>query len=298
MWNLALPLAGQVLGGILGRKSKAARDPYADQRNDLLARAKAVSERPYEAYTGERVAGFTPLQEQAFEGIGSLAYTPAEYTRQSFTDPGVMEQFMSPYQRGVTDIAKREFNKQADIARQRTAAAATQAGAWGDRYGLVQAEEEKNRQQGLADLEARGLQSAYDAAQKQFGFEAGQEQQRQYLQDLADRNAFAAQRSIYGDQIRAGGMQQDLAQKGLDVDYGAFKERRDYPMQSLQDYASIFGKAVPTQAPSTTDWGSTGAGIGGLLGKAISGGGLGSLFGGSGAAAKSAMSGFNEYDWI
>jgi len=267
MWNLALPLAGQVLGGVLGRRSRAARDPYADQRNDLLARAKAVSERSAD----ESIAGFTPLQQQAFEGIGSLAYTPAEYTRQSFTDPGVMEQLMSPYQRGVTDIAKREFNKQADIAAQGQAAKAVSQGAFGgSRQGLVEAEMERNRQQGLGDIEAKGLQSAFDAAQKQFGFEAGQEQQRQYLQDLSDRFGFGAERSILGDMLKAGGMQQDLEQKRL-----------SYPQTALQNYASIFTKTVPNQAPSTTDWGSTGAGIGGLLGEYIKGkGGIGNLFGG------------------
>ena len=259
MYQMLLPAAGQIIGGLFSRKSKAAQDPYANQRMDILNRGKAVSERGVD----EAIAGFTPLQQRAFEGIGSLAYTPAEYTRQSFTDPGVMEQFMSPYQRGVTDIAKREFNRQGDIAAQGQAAKAVSQGAFGgSRHGLVEAEMERNRQQGLGDIEAKGLQSAFDAAQKQFGFESQQEQQRQYLQDLADRFGFNAERSIFGDMLKAGGMQQGLEQKRL-----------SYPQQALEDYAALFGRVTPSTPPTTPNYGSIGAGIGGLLGKAFSGSG-------------------------
>jgi hypothetical protein len=50
-----------------------------------------------------------------------------------------------------------------------------------------------------------------------------------------------------------------------------------------------------TQAPSTTDWGSTGAGIGGLLGKYIEGkGGIGNLFGGDGMASGNELFGLQN----
>jgi hypothetical protein len=43
---------------------------------DMIAKAQALAEAPYQAYGGERVAQFTPLQQQAFQGIGSQQAAP------------------------------------------------------------------------------------------------------------------------------------------------------------------------------------------------------------------------------
>ena len=44
---------------------------------DVYSRAQTVADRPYEAYTGNMVAGFTPQQQQAFaqlQGTSSASY--------------------------------------------------------------------------------------------------------------------------------------------------------------------------------------------------------------------------------
>jgi hypothetical protein len=43
--------------------------PYVER---MLGKAEAFSDSPYQAYGGERVAGFTPMQEQAFQGAANL----------------------------------------------------------------------------------------------------------------------------------------------------------------------------------------------------------------------------------
>jgi hypothetical protein len=46
--------------------------PYVEK---MLGKAQALTERPYQAYGGQRVAEFTPLQQQSFEGASQLGPT-------------------------------------------------------------------------------------------------------------------------------------------------------------------------------------------------------------------------------
>jgi len=46
--------------------------PYVEK---MLGKAEALTEAPYQAYGGQRLAGFTPLQNQAFKTVGELGPT-------------------------------------------------------------------------------------------------------------------------------------------------------------------------------------------------------------------------------
>lgn len=240
---------------------------------EMLGKGQALANTSYLPYGGERLAGFQPLQNRAFEGIASLAdYTPMDYS-----DPS---KFMSPYQQNVTDIALREARRQSDISGQANAARAVQQGAFGgSRHGLVEAERERNLQQQLGDIQAKGLQSAFTSAQ-----------QGQYLQDLANR----AGQTLGIDRARAlfglGTKQQEQEQKGLDLDYGTFSEAREFPYKQLRFQRELLSGVPMTSTSVTgpgTDWASTALGIAGLLGRnpdAVKNvfGNLGNLFGVSG----------------
>lgn len=56
-----------------------------------------MSNQPYQAYGGERVAGFSPLQQQAMANVAS----PEAFGKQ-------VQGYMSPYMQNVVDIQKRE----------------------------------------------------------------------------------------------------------------------------------------------------------------------------------------------
>ncbi len=80
-----------------------------------------------------------------------------------------MDQYMSPYTKGVVDIALREAERQRGIERLRENTAATQSGAFGGyRQGVVEAEGERNYSQLLSDITTKGQQEAYNAAVTQF----------------------------------------------------------------------------------------------------------------------------------
>jgi hypothetical protein len=87
----------------------------------------------------------------------------------SFTAPGTVQQYMSPYQQAVTDIGKREAQRQADIAGTARGARAAQAGAFGgSRQGIENAEAQRNLAQQMADIQAKGGQEAYNQAAQMF----------------------------------------------------------------------------------------------------------------------------------
>lgn len=103
----------------------------------------------------------------------ALAAGPAErVTAESFTAPGTAEKMMSPYMQNVVDIQQREALRQDAIARQGRAAQAVRSGAFGGtREGVVEAEAQRNLDTRLGDIQAQGLQQAYQQAQQQFNAE-------------------------------------------------------------------------------------------------------------------------------
>jgi hypothetical protein len=190
--------------------------PYA---KETLAKGSALTDinaNPYQTYGADRIAGFTPMQQQAQQqaqqmqpsaqlgmgtslaaqaGMGALnaQYQPSQFgmlnaqapnlqsyqmgpaervRTQSFASPNAASTYMSPYMQNVVDVQQREAQRQADIAGTQRAARATQAGAFGgSRQAIENAEAARNLATQKGDIQATGLQSAYQSAQGQFNAE-------------------------------------------------------------------------------------------------------------------------------
>jgi hypothetical protein len=122
-----------------------------------------------------------PQQVQAPGGLSSyqiaaapLAVQTGTVGTQSWTAPGTAQQYMSPYTQQVLDAQKANVN--ADYAAQQTQqhAQAAQAGAFGGTRQAVQdAEAERNKNLQLQNIEAQGLQGAYQQGTQQFNTEQG-----------------------------------------------------------------------------------------------------------------------------
>lgn len=231
--------------------------PYVER---MLGKAEALSETPYQAYKGERIAGFTPMQQQAFEGIQNLQTAPQlgqasglaglaglgslgagmQYQRMA-TDPAQMQAWMSPYQQAVTDIGLREARRQSDISGLQAAGQAARAGAFGgSRFGLQEAERQRNLSQQQADIQAKGSQAAFDAARQaqQFGSTLGLQGMGQGIQAASTLGQlgtaqFGQQKDIINAMQNAGAMQRDLEQQRLQQQYQDFLNQRGYPQQQL-----------------------------------------------------------------
>ena len=217
---------------------------FASYVYNMLGKGEAAANQPFQPFTGERFAGPSALQQQAFQGIAGLQVpgqigqasgiagnvastaTGLAYNPQKFDTGlgaiGSVSDYMSPYTSGVTDIAAREARRQADISRNAEQGRLSQAGAYGgSRQAIMEAERQRNLGTQIEDIGTKGLQSAYDraVAQRQqeatLGLEAQKsgEQSRQFganygLQGL-DKQIAAAQT------LGSLGGQEQQAQTGL-----------------------------------------------------------------------------------
>ena len=112
----------------------------------------------------ERVSAL-PLERLQMQAAGDVG-------TQSFTEPGAASTYMSPYMQSVVDIQQREAQRQADIASTKRGAQFAQAGAFGgSRQAIENAEAARNLATQKGDIQATGLQSAFQAAQGQFNTE-------------------------------------------------------------------------------------------------------------------------------
>jgi hypothetical protein len=157
---------------------------------DVLGKAQAIQEKRetegYIPFEGPQVAGFTPEQEQAFSGIQGLVGQGQQYfdpstqltASASRTPTGAeISSYMSPYVQQVVDIQKREALRQGDVAQQGLAAQAVGAGGYGgSRMAILEAEQNRNLQQQLGDIQTRGIAAAYEDAQARLA----QQRQREF----------------------------------------------------------------------------------------------------------------------
>jgi hypothetical protein len=233
---------------------------YGPLAKDIIERGAAQSKLPWQQYGATqaaeaqktvpfRVAGLSDIEQNALKGVASLqGYKPMQYTDQSWTDPNRMQQFMSPYQQGVTDIATREAQRQADIASTQRGAQAVNAGAFGGyRQGIVDAEAGRNTSQLLNDIQTKGLQSAYTAGMGQFNAENAQDFQREYAQNMANLQGYNTGVDALAKQMQYGALPRDIAQKGMNVGYEDWQAKQAFPWENLNKLKNLAGM-IPGQA--------------------------------------------------
>jgi hypothetical protein len=106
---------------------------------------------------------------------------PAERVEtKSFAQPGSADAYMSPYMQSVVGIQQREAQRAADVATTGRKGEQTRAGAFGgSRAAIMDAEAARNLATQKGDIQAQGLQAAYQQAQQQFNTEQGQGLQAQ-----------------------------------------------------------------------------------------------------------------------
>jgi hypothetical protein len=116
------------------------------------------------SYTPDKLTAPTAMTSDYTAGTTSAKDVAVKDWNQA-----AMDQYMSPYTKGVVDIALREAERQRGIERLRENTAATQSGAFGGyRQGVVEAEGERNYNQSRNDITTKGQQDAYNAAIAQF----------------------------------------------------------------------------------------------------------------------------------
>ena len=259
----------------------------------------AEKARGYVPYEGATIAPFTPEEEQAMQGIAGLVGTQQPFIDESlgitraqteqFT-PEVAQQFMSPYQRAVTDIEKREAQRVFEReVMPRLEAQAVQAGGMsglGTRAALEAAEAQRTQAQLLSDIEARGLQAAFQDARSAFEQQKAREAGAAAAIGRAGAETFKAGLAEQGALQAVGEQRRDLAQSALDEEYFKFLEEREFPQQRLAEYSGfVYGNPLTRIPSSTTN--TTGTAFQPSFGRQLLGIGAtlgGSFLGGPGGA--------------
>lgn len=279
--------------------------------------ATDLMNKPYEAYTGNRVAGLTADEQQAMELARNLSggadISWSQGVNQQVANRGLngfdqstLAQYMNPYIQNVMDISRQRQLDQFDLAKRDLQQRQGATGAFGgsrsslatgqlyDNFSRQLAEQEANQlYQGYNDAQTRALQGTQLAGQAagQYGTHAIQN----YNTGLAGIDALS----------KMGALDRNIQQQGLDVEYENYLTKQDYPYKQLQFGQSIInpvaqitsgqstaGNTVATGGPSGTMKALAGGlGAAGIFGNSGFSGGIsnignniGQMFGGSNTA--------------
>ena len=220
------------LGGVNTTAEESSLSSWAGPYvTNMLGRGAALSNQPYTAYGGPLTAGPSALQTQAFQGLGALKAP----TSGSFTDAGVMANYMSPFTQGVIDPQVAAAQRQADISAQQLQSQYGKAGAYGgSRQGVAEAELQRGLLDRVSGIYGTGYQNAFEQAQNQFNKE-----------QAYGLDALSAQRT-------GGAEQRAIEQQGVGADLAQFEQERDYPKQNLLFMQSLLqGLPLETQTYSS-----------------------------------------------
>jgi hypothetical protein len=232
---------------------------------------------PYKPFQGETVAGFSPMQARAMQGIGgyqlpgqtglatrmtgmgSMASMGAgQRYEQQATNPYATQAYMSPYMENALQPQMREAARQSAIQKQTNLAEASKQGAFGgSRSALIEAERQRNLGQQQADIYGKGMQSAFEQARQaqQFGAELGLKGYGQGIEGAKLMGALGQQQygqetGLLGQQMEVGGKQQAYEQARLNQRIQDYATEQQYPFIQLGTLSNML-RGLPMQASTT-----------------------------------------------
>jgi len=251
--------------------------PYA---KDILAKGQAltdVNQNPYQIYNQDRIAGFSPMQQQAMQNAQGMSVAPQvgagtasaigaglgglDVANQATTG-GFQSQvggYMNPYLQMSLAPQLAEANRAYDAGATKQQSAATQAGAFGgSREAIMAAENERNRNMGLQNIIGQGYNQAFGQAQNQYNQNlSNQLQGYGMLGNTANtlgqlgQNQYTQNMGINALQSQYGGQQQAQMQRGLDTAYQDFQNQQNYPYKQL-GFMSDMIRGLPLGQQSTS----------------------------------------------
>jgi len=243
--------------------------------------AQQVANQPYQPYTGQTVAGFSPDQLSAMDYARSNvgAYQPVyDASIQMANQAGnaspeqmqsAVNSYMNPYLDQVESNALRNLQGATQLAVNRIGDQAAAAKAFGgSRQGIAEGVTIAEGTKQAGDLSANLRAAGFDKAMGQYNTDQARRlSAAQTMAGVADQgNA-----SLSGDAMRMlalGQMQQEQEQKYLDDTYSRFMEARDYPKEQLNILLAALGMSPYGRTQTTTSSGGGGTDFGGILGGA------------------------------
>jgi len=232
---------------------------------------------PYSANPEDYVAGFSPLQQQAQQGVANLQM-PGEYGaaagltgaatmgsmgagrdyQRMATSPYAMGAYMNPYLSQSLAPQLAEIQRQSDITGLGLRGQSVAQGAFGgNRAALQQAENQRNALMAKQQAIGQGYNQAYNQAQQamQYGAGLGLQGQQAAMQgagQLANIGGagLQAQQGILGLQAQTGAQQQAQQQNIINQAIQNYATAQQYPQQQLAFMNSMI-RGLPLQTMTT-----------------------------------------------
>ena len=294
--------------------------PYVEE---LLGNAQGltdINQNPYMQYMGDRVAQFTPLQQQSYQnaalmqtapqlgdatamagmaGLGALntqyTFKPSDFASTFTKDAqgNMTSPLMSPYMQSVVERQQADAERQAKIAGQAQGAQAARAGAFGGSGDyLMRAQAAGNLARQKGDIQAQGLNTAYNQAMQQYNQQNQlNAQQQQFgaglgLQGLQTANQAASNlanigQTQYGQNVglinlqnQLGGQQQQQTQNILSNQYQDYLNAQNYPYKQL-GFMSDMLRGLPLTQQSSNVYAPAPSAVAQVAGLGLAGKGLG-----------------------
>jgi hypothetical protein len=273
---------------------------YLDTLYGNVARAQGIANTPFQPYTGQQVASFTPTQLQAQGALTGIAadqvgaaplqsaigvaqgvsgYSPSTVTAQPLTSVD-LSGYMNPYTSDVINTAMNDLGRQQQIADQGAASQATAAGAFGgSRSAVLQNLTDDSYARAMASTAASLNQANYGQAQSAAqsdlarALAAGQSNQSAGLQGAGlNLNAAGALAGMGNQQLSqaqqwasdlgtVGDAQQQNQQAQLNAAYQQWQLAQQYPIQ-MQQLLNSSLQLLPNYGTTATSQTQTGSSTG------------------------------------
>jgi hypothetical protein len=301
-------------------------DEFMPYFQRLMGRAEAQTLEPYQTYGAPRIAqsgqfgDITKARDitrgVAGTGIAGLDtataavnksitdaqtlgdYAPGTFTAFDYGDAGefdsaAAQKYMSPYIQNVLDVQKaRALQDYQELQGARNTKAMNAGAFGGSRQGVMEAIAQRSLLQNMGEIDATGMQKAYESAGTMFGadrearmaeeraraaelgrVETGTEASRQFgagqgLSAIDAANRSAAGLVALGEKEREtdiqnaqllesiGKDQMGETQAGLDIGYQDFLRQQGYPAEQLGFYSDVLRGLPVANAGTTTQTGS------------------------------------------
>ena len=237
-------------------------DWQKDLYMDYYQRAQQAADIPFQAYTGDRIAGLSPEELQMGQGIQGLfgtafGFDPTAQLQQLAGQqapqlgdvPSLLDMdigaYQSPYQQQVIDLTEQDFARRRDLQRQQAEDVAMRSGAFGGSRGTIYEQEAlrpliEQEARTVADIRDRGYGQALGAMESDI---ARQQQLAMLAPELELRSRqqqagllgglLGGQQQALGLLGGYGGLSRGIGQAQRDFDFSEFGRQQQYPAYQL-----------------------------------------------------------------
>jgi hypothetical protein len=238
---------GSLFSGKGGDKSvnSIAVDPESAARNrQLFNLGMGIFNTPFQAYTGQRIAGLTPeqiLAKNTAKGLfsDSFSYDPRSELNTMFQDtPSLattdLSNYQNPFTEQVIDNTLSDLDRARKIQLQSDQDAAIGQGAFGgSRSAILEAETNRNFADRAGDIASRLRSQGFDRATNLANLDINRGLQSDLYRSNILGNQLADQYKSLGLLSGYGDKDQALKQAGLDFDFNEFIREYDDPYRRI-----------------------------------------------------------------